>query len=1026
MRKLLSGFWLLCVLTLPALAQDRTVTGKVTSSDDGTPLPGVSVQVKGTTRGTSTDAEGNYRINAAENARLVFSFIGFNSQEVAISNRSTVNVTLQSNTTELSEVVVTGYGGTLSKREITGSISKIKGSDIENMPIQSFDRALQGRAAGVQISSANGVPGGAVQVRIRGVGSIAAGTDPLYIVDGVQLNSNRTSSFTSTNPLSFLNPNDIESIEILKDAAAASIYGSQAANGVVLVTTKKGKAGKTQFNLNTYYAFVEPVKYLDVLNTQQWLQMRTEAVFNQTAATNPAYTVDQARRAVLSSVRLNPELSEAEIAALPTYDWQKVGIRNGRGQNYEFSMNGGSDKTTFFISAAYNDQDASLLNVDFKRGTSTVNLTHKINNRLTLEQKLNLSTITQRGQFGSPNGGSFLGAAAFAGPLIVPVNPIYNPDGSYYGTPATGGIAGILNQNPLMVSELNDIRATTNSAVGNLSLTYRITDHLTLKPFVGIDYRMTKGRNFSDPRTADGINVRGRIQNQFDEITNFISNVTLNYNRTFNSVHNVGFLAGAEYRSDIRQGISIVAENLPTPDFRYANSAANPISTGGFWTGFHKDALFANLKYEYGGRYVLNLIGRYDGSSRFGRENRYGFFPAAAASWLISEEGFLKGSTVVNALKLRASYGSTGNDQIGNFPSLGLFEGGFGYNNQAGMAPTQLSNPNLKWEQNITANFGLDFGFFNNRISGAVDVFERRSKDLLLFKPVPFVNGFSEVAQNVGEVRNRGIEFEITTTNVDRGGFKWSTSLNYTFVKSKVTKLFDGIRPLATPDSLVALPGNTSVIIGYPLGTIFTSQYAGVNPATGRGMWYDANGNITYAPRNPADFRVMGSNIPTTFGGLTNNFSYRGFDLNVLFQYEFGRREFNSQGSFLSENGGRLFNTLTDVYNRRWQQPGDITDIPRPYNGNAEIRGSSNLSGTRTLEDASYIRLKQVDFGYNIPVTFAKRVRVSRARVYAQAVNLITWSKWTGYDAEFLNLGAGNNGVVPISRTYTVGIQLGF
>ncbi|GAA4451661.1 SusC/RagA family TonB-linked outer membrane protein [Nibrella saemangeumensis] len=1026
MRKLLSGFWLLCVLTLPALAQDRTVIGKVTSSDDGTPLPGVTVQVKGTTRGTSTDSEGNYRINAADNARLVFSFIGFNAQEVAIGGRSTVNVTLQSNTTELSEVVVTGYGGTLSKREITGSISKIKGSDIENMPIQSFDRALQGRAAGVQISSANGIPGGAVQVRIRGVGSIAAGTDPLYIVDGVQLNSNRTSSFTSTNPLSFLNPNDIESIEVLKDAAAASIYGSQAANGVVLVTTKKGKAGRTQFNLNTYYAFVEPVKYLDVLNTQQWLQMRTEAVFNQTAATNPAYTVEQARRAVLSSVRLSPELSESEIAALPTYDWQKVGIRSGRGQNYEFSMNGGSDKTTFFISAAYNDQDASLRNVDFKRGTSTINLTHKINNRITLDQKLNLSTITQRGQFGSPNGGTFLGAAAFAGPLIIPVNPIYNPDGSYYGTPATGGLAGILNQNPLMVTELNDIRASTNSAVGNLSLTYRITDNLTLKPFVGMDYRMTRGRYYSDPRTADGINVRGRVQNQFDEITNFISNITLNYNKTFNSVHNVGFLAGAEYRSDVREGISIQAENLPTPDFRYANSAANPIATGGFWTGFRKDALFANLKYEFGGRYVLNLIGRYDGSSRFGRENRYGFFPAAAASWLISEESFLKGSPVVNTLKLRASYGSTGNDQIGNFPSLGLFEGGFGYNNQAGMAPTQLSNPNLKWEQNITTNLGLDFGFFNNRITGAVDVFERRSKDLLLFKPVPFVNGFSEVAQNVGEVKNRGIEFEITTTNFDRGGFKWSTSFNYTFVKSNVTKLFDGITPLATPDSLVALPGNTSVIIGYPLGTIFTSRYAGVNPATGRGMWYDANGNITYAPRNPADFKVMGSNIPTTFGGLTNSFSYAGFDLNVLFQYEFGRKEFNSQGSFMSENGGRLFNTLSEVYNRRWQKPGDITDIPRPYNGNAEIRGSSNLTGTRTLEDASYIRLKQIDFGYNIPAAFAKRVRVNRARLYAQAVNLITWSKWTGYDAEFLNLGAGNSGVVPIARTYTVGLQLGF
>jgi len=1014
------------VLALPALAQERTVTGRVTSSDEGSPLPGVSVQIKGTTRGTTTDAQGNYRIVTPDNGRLVFSFIGFNAQEVAIGSRTTVNVVLQNNATELSEVVVTGYGGSLNKREVTGSIAKVKGSQFENMPIQSFDRALQGRAAGVQIQSANGVPGGAVQVRIRGVGSISAGTEPLYIVDGVQLNSNSTSSFSSSNPLAFLNPNDIESIEVLKDAAAAAIYGSQAANGVILVTTKKGKSGKTQFNLNVYGGVVEPIKYLDVLNTQQWIQMRTEAVWNQNLVSNPSATLDAARRSVLSSVRLSPELTETQIAELPTYDWQKVGIRQGRGQNYEFSMNGGSDKTTFFISAAYTDQDASLLNVDFKRGTSTINLNHKINSKLSVEQKVNLSTITARGQFGSPNGGTFLGAAAFAGPLILPMNRIYNDDGTYFGTPAAGGLAGVLNQNTIQVAEQNLIRATVNQAVGSLSATYRINDFLTFKPFAGLDYRMTNGTNFQDPRTADGFNVRGRIQNQFDQIVNFTTNATLNYNRTFLDKHAIGALLGAEYRSDVRDGISLQAENVPTPAFIYASSATNPISTGGFWTGFRKNALFGNLKYEYSGKYVLNLIGRYDGSSRFGTQTRYGFFPSAAASWLISEEVFLKDNPVVNLLKFRASYGSTGNDQIGNFPSLGRFGGGFGYNGQAGMAPTQLANPNLRWERNVTTNLGLDFGFFNNRVSGAIDVFNRDSRDLLLFKPVPFVNGYADVAENVGAVRNRGFEFELNTVNLNVNGFKWETNFNFSYIKSEVTKLFDGIRPLATPDSLIALPGNTSVILGKPLGAIFTSVYAGVNPATGRAMWYDANGNITYLPRNPADFRYMGSNIPTTFGGLTNTFSYKGVDVSVLFQYEFGRREFNGQGSFLSENGGRLFNSLTEVYNRRWQKPGDITDIPRPYNGNAELRGASNLSGTRTLEDASYIRFKQLDLGYTLPSAMVKRAGMSRVRVYAQGVNLFTWSKWTGYDSEFINLGAGNNGVVPISRVFTFGVQVGF
>lgn len=1021
--KLLLSFLLSVCLCLTVWAQERTVSGRVTSSDDGTPLPGVSVQIKGTTRGTTTDSDGNFRIAVSDNARLVFSFIGYDAQELAVGNRSNLSVLLKSNAAELSEVVVTGYGGAMSKREITGSIAKVKGQAIENMPVQSFDRALQGRAAGVQISSANGIPGGAVQVRIRGVGSISAGTEPLYIVDGVQLNSQRTSSFTSSNPLSFLNPNDIESIEILKDAAAASIYGSQAANGVILVTTKKGKAGKTQFNVNVYGTLVEPLKFVDVLNTQQWIQVRTEAVLNA----NPALTVDAARRSVLGSVRLSQELTDAEIAALPTYDWQRAGLQRGGGQNYEFSVNGGNDKTTFFISAAYNDQDASLINVDFKRGTSAINLTHKVNSKLTLEQKVNLSTVTQRGQFGSPNGGTFLGAAAFAGPLILPMNRIYNDDGTYFGTPATGGLAGILNQNPIQVAEQNQIQATINQAVGSLSATYRINDFLTFRPFAGIDYRATKGVYFSDPRTADGFNVRGRVQNQYDQIVNFLGNATLNYNRTFADKHQVGVLVGAEYRSDVRDGFSLSAENLPTPEFRYANSATNPISTGGFWTGYRKNAVFGNLKYEYDNRYVINLIGRYDGSSRFGRDTRYGFFPSAAVSWLISEEGFLKNSTSVSLVKLRASYGSTGNDQlVGNFPSLGLFGGGYGYNGNAGMAPEQLANPNLRWERNVTTNLGLDFGFFNNRISGAIDVFNRDSRDLLLFRPIPNTNGYDDIAENLGAVRNRGIELELNTVNLNINGFRWETNFNISYIKSKVTKLFDGIRPLATPDSLIALPGNTSVILGKPLGAIFTSVYAGVNPATGRPMWLDANGNITYLPRNPADFRFMGSNIPTTFGGLTNTFSYRGFDLSVLFQYEFGRREFNGQGGFLSENGGRLFNTLTEVYERRWQKPGDITDVPRPINGNAESRGASALSGTRTLEDASYIRLKQIDFRYTLPAGIIRRSGITKAQIYAQAVNLFTWTKWAGYDSEFINLGAGNNGIVPINRTYTLGLQVSF
>ncbi|HEY0109531.1 MAG TPA: SusC/RagA family TonB-linked outer membrane protein, partial [Fibrella sp.] len=520
MRKMFIGSWLLLLLfALPSLAQDVAVTGQVTSSDDNSVLPGVSVQVRGTTRGVSTDANGNYRISAPAGARLIFSFIGYGNQEITVGNQTVINVKLAAGAQSLDEVVVTGYGGTVNRREFTGASSKVSGAQISNLPVGSFDKALAGRAAGVQVTSANGVPGGAIQIRIRGVGSISAGSDPLYVVDGVQLNTTNNSTFTSSNPLAFLNPNDIENIEILKDAAAASIYGSQAANGVVLVTTKRGKAGKTQISFNYFKGIADPIKKLNVLNTQDWIKLRTENLVN--AGTSPVNSLTN----VLATLRQPTNLSDAELAALPTYDWQNAVYKQGKTDNYELSLNGGNEKTRFFVSGSYYTQTANIVNVDFARGTLNTSLTHQVNNKLTIEQNLKLSTITSRGQFGGPNGGSFLGAAAFSSPLILPSVPIYNADGSYYGTPAQGGIPGILNQNILQVSELNDIRANINQFVGSLALNYKVTDNLVIRPFVSMDYRTTRGRSFSDPRTADGVNVRGRIQDQLNENKNFLTNL---------------------------------------------------------------------------------------------------------------------------------------------------------------------------------------------------------------------------------------------------------------------------------------------------------------------------------------------------------------------------------------------------------------------------------------------------------------------------------------------------------------------
>ncbi|MDR6560809.1 MULTISPECIES: TonB-dependent receptor [unclassified Arcicella] len=1015
-KKLLLSFVFLLALVFRVAAQDRTVTGKVTSAEDGSALPGVSVGVKGSTRGTVSAADGSYKINVSGNATLTFTFVGFKKAEIPAGTKSIVNVSLSSDVSDLEEVVVVGYG-TQSRRTLTGSQASVKGSDIASIPVQTFDRALQGRAAGVQISGSNGVPGGQVQVRIRGVGSIKGGTDPLYVVDGVQINTTSSSVYASTNPLSYLNPNDIENIEILKDAASAAIYGAAAANGVVLVTTKKGKAGKTSITLDYNTGYVEPTKYLDVLNTQEWIKLRTEAIMNQTGSTEAS-----ARTSALTGVRLSGTLSDAEIAALPTYDWQKEAYQSGKTNNYNFSMNGGNDKTTFFLSGAYNQSDANVRNIDYKGGNFSAKINNKVSSHVSVDASINLSSFNQRGTFGGPNGGSFLGSPSFSSPLILPMNRIYNDDGSYFGTPADGGIAGVLNQNVLMVSDLNKINSRTNQLISSLGLTFKIIDGLTFRPYASLDYRTINGYNFQDPRTADAFNVKGRIASQQFELINFLTNATVMYDKVIKNDHKIGALVGVEYRQNTQENYQATAEGIPTPQFTTQSSAANPISVFSSWTGFKKAGVFTRLSYDYKNKYFLGLTARYDGSSRFGADNLYGFFPGVSAGWDISGEDFLKNNASVSQLKLRASYGTLGNDQIGNFDSRGLYGGGANYNGLSGISPSSLSNASLRWERNTTSNFALDYGFFNSRVQGSIEYFVRTSSDLLLDQPVPQTSGFSTISNNLGELQNKGLEFSIKTINVDRGGFKWTTDFNITKINNKITKLYD---------TLTTLPGRAvdeQIKIGQPLNSIYVAQYAGVNPATGRAMWYDNAGNIIYRLAGSVDSysKIIGSQIPNLYGGFTNDFSYKGFDLNILFTYEYGRTAFNNQSSFMFENGGRTFNTLRSVYESRWTTPGQITSTPRPINGNAETLGSGITAGSRVYEDASYIRLKTVSLGYNIPKTALSKFGLASARVYVQGYNLYTWTKWSGFDAEWTNLGSGNTGIVPQPRVVTAGVKLGF
>jgi TonB-dependent starch-binding outer membrane protein SusC len=1012
-------------------AQNRTIAGKITDVTNGEALIGVTVAIKGTTQGTTTDTDGNFSIQVKEGETLAISSLGYAAQEVVVGAESNYTVQLTQADGQLAEVVVNaGYGTSYKKREVTGAISQVKGEDFEDMPVQTLDRAMQGRSAGVSVLANSGVPGGGVTVRIRGVGSIKSGTEPLYIVDGIAVNNSNNSTTANTNPLAFLNPNDIESIEILKDAAAAAIYGQQAGNGVVLVTTKKAKDGKTKVSFNYSKGYVEPTQYLSVLNTQDWIQARTEAVLNQTPATG----IDAARKSVLSAVRLNPELTASEIAALPTYDWQKAAYKSGDYDSYNLSLSGGTDKTKFYLSAGFDAADANVLNVNFQRINTRLNVSHKLSKAWTFDQTINLSNLDYGGPFGSPNGGSFLGSPSFSSPLMLPFNPIYNADGTYYGTPQSGGTAGILNQNVLLVSNLNSISSGVKQAIGNMSLTGKILDNLIFRTAGSLDYRTIKDSYYSDARTADGINVNGRLTEGFADNTNMLANATLNYLPAFGLNH-LNLLGGLEYRQETLQTVTAQGSGFPTPQFRTLSSAALPQSLSGSWTGYKLASTFGRIKYDFDNRFIIEMNARYGGSSRFGANNRYGLFKGVSAGWNIGEEAFIKNGKYlswINQLKIRGSWGETGNDQIGNFDSRGLYGGGAAYDGVGGITLGSIANANLRWERVQQQGVGLDYSFFNDRVSGSLDYFVKTSKDLLLDLSLPQTSGFNSITSNVGEIQNKGIEVEIRTVNVRTRNFEWRSSFTYSDIQNKVTKLYDGIAKTASPDSLTILPGFTanlvggSVILGHPLGSLFTSRYAGVNPATGRPMWYDAAGNITYNPRNPGDFKIVGAAIPRYEAGFSNSIKFFGVEIDALFTSQFGRFAANSQGSFMSENGGRLFNSLQSVYDRRWQKPGDITDVPRPFNGNAEARSVSHLSGTRTIEDASFIRLKTLSVSYSLPKSVLKYAKLSNLRISAQAVNVLTWTKWTGFDPEFLSLGSGNNGVVPQGRSATLAVQLGF
>lgn len=1019
LRKLLSTFCLVAFAVQIASAQTGSITGQITDNNDET-IPGANVLLVETSQGAATNAEGNYTISNVEAGTytLRVTFVGFETseQEVTVSAGETleVNITLQPAALGLEEVVVTGYG-TQERRELTGSISTVRSTDIEDVPVQNTEAMLQGRAAGVNITSTSGNPGGGFQVQIRGNGSINAGSDPLYIVDGVQVSFSNQSDLTDTSPLNGINPQDIESIEVLKDASAAAIYGSQASNGVVLITTKRGSRGPTQISASMERGVRSNAKGIDFMGIEDWFNFNVESIAN--AGVAGATSMESAEQVFRSNFL--PGYGYAEDVPLSELqqrgtDWVDFTFDQGVSEKYNITASGGDEKTAFYISGRYEDTEGTVLDNDFKNYSLRTNFDHEVNSRLDI--RLNVGLSNQK-QSGVCQDGNFINCPVSAAYFEPPITFPYLENGDYNPRTAFG-----IGNNLAVLEHEVDRNINTLQMLGNVRATYNIMDWLDVTGTAGLDYRGTNDKRF-DSIIANASD-NGSVSERERKVTNFTGSLVANLEHTFDEVHNISGLVGTEYRREYWERFRSRGTGL-APGFNVIDAAANPNAVSGQNSEFRVASYFANAKYNFDQRYYLQLTGRYDGNSRFGVDNRWGFFPSASVAWRISEEDFFN-SSFWEELKLRVSYGVTGNSEIGNFDARNLYAISGSYLGTRGVAPDQIGNRLLTWEEAHEINVGVDFSMWGGRFSGSLDAYSKDNKELLLDSPIPVDNGYTSITSNVGTIRNEGLELDLTSYNIQSGDFSWRTKLNFTLQRNEVVQLNEG------QDQINSGFSNT-IKIGQPLGVFYMPDFAGVNPADGRPFWYDGEGNLTYTPVE-ADRKFQDSGNPDVIGGFGNTFDYKGVSLDIFFQYSFGATAFDQSAWYFARSanmGGSVFEYIAED---RWREPGDITYVPQAYWGNV-YPGTANYRtepGTHMTYDAGYIRLKNVRLSYSVPTSLTERLSLRNIRIFASALNLHTWTKWPGLDPEATGEDFGDSfgnttaASYPVARQVNAGIQIDF
>jgi len=1005
---------------VPIFAQ-QAVSGKVTSSDDGTSVPGVNVLEKGTTNGTVSDGDGNFKMEVGQNAILVFSFVGYKTQEIQAGTRQIVNVVLQPDVTALSEVVVVGYGSQ-QKAEVTGSIATVKGKELENISVSSFDAALQGRIAGAQITQSSGIPGSAVRLRIRGQSSVSGNSEPLYVVDGVPITTGDFSKRDGAangingNALADINPNDIESMEVLKDAAASAIYGSRAANGVVLITTKRGKSGKTVFNVGYYAGTNEVTRKLDFINSAEWLSLMDEGHRNSFGL--PMAGMFNLQRGLTPS---------AVVSGGYDTNWRDKILRTGTVQEASISASGGSEKTRFYVGSTYRKDDSYFIGNSFERLSARINVDHNATEKLTIGTQTSIS---------STNNNQVPNVWGTAQSSALPIFPITNLDGTYFGNTLAQGQN--TEANPIAQLE-NKFKTTGLRLFNNIYLNYKITNDLVFRTEFGLDVlnqfdeiytsyhnRFLFPQDFSQVSAGGPAIALPRVNaGGFEErrlnVINWNSNNILTYTKTINA-HKIEALVGfAAQKSSQRITGAFTNGNAGFRDNYFTNSVeglqifdqnlVNPYPVMG---GYNSDvdnvysfmSYFARVNYVNSGKYLAGLSVRSDGSSRFGPNNKYGFFPALSAGWILTQEDFIKSINWISFLKVRASYGITGNAEIGNFGYIATYGSAGGYLGQSGLAAQRIANPDLKWEKNNQFDLGVEFGVLDERLTGSIGFYDKVSSDLLFADPIQSSTGFTSVLRNTGiEIRNRGIEISLTSRNFVRGDFSWTTDLNISSNQNKV--LSTGGLPI---EAFAAGLGESRLIEGYPVGQGFMMKSAGVDPADGREQFYNnAEGKEKLTIENTDYRRPIGSPFPDYFGGINNIVKYKGIELSFLFTFQSGNTVFDNEAKF--QIGDISNNNQRRAVLNRWQSPENPGDGITPGLFLAGAGSGRSLNSDRFMYDASFLRLKTVVLSYSLPKSLIETLKLNNVRFFISGQNLLLFTKFPGWDPEFVNTSnVGNTG----------------